>query len=142
MLQLDYTATAARLDLMDVHQATLEDLAVGLAQWDPLSGPAPAGLEGATDLVLCNHASGPLSTDPEVLMTNLASGAKKGGFVLLHTLLKGETLGETISFLSSTTNNKSESGLLTQVGIYTFFVDVIEVSPLPFLVRYCANNLR
>lgn len=118
-LQLDYTATATHLDLLDVHQAALEDLAVGSAQWDPLSGPAPAGLEGAADLVLCNHASGPLSTNPEVLMTNLASGAKKGGFVLLHTLLKGEILGETISFLSSTTNDKSQTGLLTQVRIHT-----------------------
>lgn len=117
MLQLDYTATAAHLGLLDDHQATLEDLQVGLAQWDPLSCPAPAGLEGAADLVLCNHTSGPLDTDPEVLMTNLASGAKKGGFVLLHTLLKGETLGETISFLSSTTNNQSQTGLLTQVRI-------------------------
>lgn len=113
-LKLDYTATATHLDLLDVHQAALEDLAVGSAQWDPLSGPAPAGLEGAADLVLCNHASGPLSTDPEVLMANLASGAKKGGFVLLHTLLKGETLGETMSFLSSTTSNNSQTGLLTQ----------------------------
>lgn len=128
MLQLDYTATAAHLKLLDVHQATLEDLAVGLAQWDLLSGPAPAGLEGAADLVLCNNASGPLSKDPVELMTNLASGAKKGGFVLLHTLLKGETLGETISFLSSTTNNKSQTRLLTQVGIYYFLIKVIESS--------------
>lgn len=118
MLQLDYTATAAHLGLLDVHQETLEDLAVGSAQWDPLSGPAPAGLEGAADLVLCNHTSQPLSADPEVLMTNLSSGAKNGGFVLLHTLLKGETLGETVSFLSSTTNSKSQTGLLTQVRIH------------------------
>lgn len=128
MLQLDYTATTAHLDLLDVHQATLEDLAVGSAQWDPMLGPAPAGLEGAADLVLCNHASGPLCTDPEVLMTNLASGAKKGGFVLLHTLLKGETLAETISFLSSTTNSKSQTGLLTQVRIHTVVTSVIEYS--------------
>lgn len=128
MLQLDYTATAAHLDLLGAHQATLEDLAVGSAQWDPLLGPAPAGLEGAADLVLCNHASRPLSTDPEALMTNLASGAKKEGFVLLHTLLKGETLGETISFLSSTTNSKSQTGLLTQVRIHTLGTRMIDIS--------------
>lgn len=126
-LKLDYTATATHLDLLDVHQAALEDLAVGSAQWDPLSGPAPAGLEGAADLVLCNHASGPLSTDPEVLMANLASGAKKGGFVLLHTLLKGETLGETMSFLSSTTSNNSQTGLLTQVRIHSVVSSVKDI---------------
>lgn len=72
-------------------------------------------MEGA-DLVACNHAWGPLRAEPELLMANLASGAKKGGFVLLHTLLKGETLGETVAFLSSSTASSGQRGLLTQVG--------------------------
>ncbi|XP_039990736.1 fatty acid synthase isoform X2 [Xiphias gladius] len=114
MLHVDYTATATNLDLLTTHQATLEELAVASAQWDPLMGPAPGGLVGGADLVVCNHAWGPLSLDPGLLMSNLSSGAKQGGFVLLHTLLKGETLGETVAFLSSTAQSRSQKGLLTQ----------------------------
>ncbi|XP_073345432.1 fatty acid synthase isoform X2 [Pagrus major] len=115
MLSVDYTATATHLDLLAPHQATLEELAVTSAQWDPLIGPAPGGMVGGADLVLCNHSWGPLRTDPGLLVTNLASGAKQGGFILLHTLLKGETLGETVAFLSSTAQSSSQHrGLLTQ----------------------------
>lgn len=117
MLRVDYTATATNLDLLTPHQATLEEMAVVSAQWDPLMGPAPGGVVGGADLVVCNHAWGPLRTDPGLLVTNLASGAKQGGFVLLHTLLKGETLGETVAFLSSTAqSSNSQRGLLTQVS--------------------------
>ncbi|XP_034083372.1 fatty acid synthase [Gymnodraco acuticeps] len=112
MLRVDYTATAPQLDLMTPHQATLEEMAVASAQWDPMTGPAPGG--AVADLVVCNHAWGPLRTDPGVLVANLASGAKEGGFVLLHTLLKGETLGEMVAFLSSTAQNNAQQGLLTQ----------------------------
>lgn len=115
MLQVDYTATATSLDLLTPFHTTLEELAVPSAEWDPLMGPVPGGLVGGADLVLCNHAWGPLKTDPELLVKNLASGARRGGFVLLHILLKGETLGETINFLSNTSNSKSQQGLLTQV---------------------------
>lgn len=116
MLRVDYTATATNLDLLAPHQAKLEELAVTSAQWDPLTGPAPGGVVGGADLVLCNHAWGGLRINPGLLVTNLASGAKPGGFVLLHTLLKGETLGETVAFLSSTTQSSSQQGLLTQVS--------------------------
>lgn len=75
----------------------------------------PGGIGGGADLVLCNHAWGPLRTDPRLFVKNLASGAREGGFVLLHTLLKGETLGETVSFLSNTTKSSTQQGLLTQV---------------------------
>ncbi|XP_034563602.1 fatty acid synthase [Notolabrus celidotus] len=111
MLSVDYTATTANLELLTPHQASLEELMVTSAQWDPLTGPAPGG---AADLVLCNHAWGPLRTEPGLLMANLATGAKQGGFVLLHTLLKGETLGETVTFLSSSAQNSSPGRLLTQ----------------------------
>ncbi|XP_041672485.1 fatty acid synthase [Cheilinus undulatus] len=111
MLRLDYTATTSNLDLLTPHQASLEELAVTSAQWDPLTAPAPVG---GADLVLCNHAWGPLKVAPAQLMDNLASGAKLGGFVLLHTLLKGETLGETIAFLSSSAQNSNQQGMLTQ----------------------------
>lgn len=115
MLHVDYTATATNLDLLTPQQATMEELGVTLAQWDPLTGPAPGGAAGGADLVVCNHAWGPLRTDPKMLMENLSSGAKEGGFVLLHTLLKGETLGETVAFLSSTAQSSSQQGLFTQV---------------------------
>ena len=116
MLRVDYTATASKLDLLTPYQATLEELAVTSAQWDPLTGPAPASLLGGADLVLCNHAWGPLRMDPKLLLANLSSGAKQGGFVLLHTLLKGETLAETVAFLSNTAQSSNQQGLLTQVN--------------------------
>lgn len=123
MLQLDYTATATSKDLLTPHQAILEELAVNSAQWDPLATPLPAGVTGGVDLVMCNHAWGPLSTDPTVLMKNLASGARQGGFVLFHTLLKGETIGETVNFLSSANKGRNQQGLLTQVSAHiTYFL--------------------
>ncbi|XP_061823044.1 fatty acid synthase [Nerophis lumbriciformis] len=114
MLRVDYVATAASEDLLAPHQTTLDELAVTSAQWDPLSGPAPGGKVGEADLVVCNHAWCPLRMDPGVLVANLSSGAKQGGFVLLHTLLKGETLGEMVNFLSRANENNCHRGLLTQ----------------------------
>lgn len=114
MLQVEYTATATDLDLLSPHQATLEELGVASAHWNPLIGPGVGDMSLGADLVLCNHAWGPLKTDPRLLVANLVSGAKQHGFVLLHTLLKGETLGETVSFLSSTAQSNSQQGLLTQ----------------------------
>ncbi|RXM33832.1 Fatty acid synthase [Acipenser ruthenus] len=109
MLQLDYTATDLTSDLLTAHQSDLEALGVSVAQWDPSSGPAPGNL-GGMDLLVCNSPSSPLR-NPSNVISNLASAVKEGGFVLLHTLLKGDTLGETISFL--TTHNQ-EQGLLSQ----------------------------
>lgn len=116
MLHVDYTATAADLDLLAPHKDALEELSVSSAQWSSLTQPAPGGLGSWADLVVCNHAWGPLKTDPGLLVSNLVSAAKQRGFVLLHTLLKGETLGETVSFLISTTQNSNEPALLTQVN--------------------------
>ncbi|XP_054609993.1 fatty acid synthase isoform X1 [Dunckerocampus dactyliophorus] len=113
MLRVDYIATAANQDLLAPHQTILEELAVTSAQWDPMLGPAPGGTVGGADLVVCNHAWCPLRMDPGLLVANLASGARQGGFVLLHTLLKGETLGETVNFLSRA-NENCQQGLLTQ----------------------------
>lgn len=115
LLQLDYTATATNKDLLAPHQSILEGLAVRSAQWDPLVAPLPAGVAGGADLVMCNHAWGPLSVDPRLLMRNLASGSRPGGFVLVHTLLKGETVGETVNFLCSAGRDGNQRGLLTQV---------------------------
>lgn len=116
MMQVDYTATATNLDLLSPHQATLEELGITSGQWDPLVGPAPGGMASGADLVVCNHTWSSLATDPALLVENLASGAKQHGFILLHTLLKGETLGETVAFLCSTAQNSSQQQLLTQVS--------------------------
>ncbi|KAF7643429.1 hypothetical protein LDENG_00239720 [Lucifuga dentata] len=115
MLHVDYTATATKLELMTPQQAILEELGVSSDQWDPRVSPAPGGAVGGADLVVCNHAWGPLRTDVGLLVSNLASGAKEGGFVLIHTLLKGGTLGETVAFLSSVSqSSNSQQGMLTQ----------------------------
>ncbi|KAK7134929.1 hypothetical protein R3I93_018135 [Phoxinus phoxinus] len=109
MLRLDYTASDVSTDQLSAHQSSLEEQGISSAQWDPLQGPATGGLDGA-DLVVCNCAVGP-TTNPASLIENLTSAAKEDGFVLLHTLLRGDTLGETVAFLTSQSN---QEGLLTQ----------------------------
>lgn len=109
MLRLDYTASDISTDQLNAHQSSLEEQGISSAQWDPLQGPATGGLVGA-DLVVCNAAVGPVA-NPSLMIENMASAAREGGFVLLHTLLSGETLGETVAFLTSQNNR---DGLLTQ----------------------------
>lgn len=111
MLHLDYTASDVSADQLFAHQSSLEEQGISTAQWDPLQGPVTGGLDGA-DLVVCNCAVGS-TTNPAPLIENLTSAAREGGFILLHTLLRGDTLGETVAFL--TTQNNRE-GLLTQVS--------------------------
>lgn len=110
MLRLDYTASDVSIDRLSAHQSSLEEQGISTAQWDPLQGPATGGLDGA-DLVVCNYATGH-TANPALLMKNLTSAAREGGFVLIHTLLRGDTLGETVAFLISQNN---QEGLLTQV---------------------------
>ncbi|XP_076014659.1 fatty acid synthase [Genypterus blacodes] len=114
MLNVDYTATVTNPELLTPLLDTLEELKVSSDQWDPQVNPA-GGSVGGADLVVCNHAWGPLRTEAGQLVANLSSGAKEGGFILIHTLLKGETLGETVAFLSTMTQT-SRNGLLTQNG--------------------------
>ncbi|KAJ3607846.1 hypothetical protein NHX12_024897 [Muraenolepis orangiensis] len=127
-LRLTYTTTNPVAQLLDPHHAQLDQLGVTVAgpQWDPVSGPVPSGLGGA-DLVLCNRAWGPLGAlEAPALLANLVSGAREGGFVLLHTLLKGETLGETVAFLSGTSQRGDGSQgelLLTQAEWEKLFSD-------------------
>ncbi|XP_062859033.1 fatty acid synthase [Trichomycterus rosablanca] len=109
MLRLDYTASDVNAELLSNQQSTLEDLGVSAAQWDPHQGPVTGNL-GGVDLVVCNCVPGPV-LNPEVLLENLTSATREGGFVLLHTLLKGDTLGETVAFLTSQEN---KNRLLTQ----------------------------
>ncbi|KAF4106419.1 fatty acid synthase [Onychostoma macrolepis] len=109
MLRLDYTASDVSIDQLSAHQSSLEEQGISTAQWDPLQGPATGGLDGA-DLVVCNYATGH-TANPALLIQNLTSAVREGGFVLIHALLRGDTLGETVAFLTSQNN---QEGLLTQ----------------------------
>uniref|UniRef100_A0A8C2CK73 Fatty acid synthase n=1 Tax=Cyprinus carpio TaxID=7962 RepID=A0A8C2CK73_CYPCA len=109
MLRLDYTVSDVSIEKLSAHQSSLEEQGISSAQWDPLQGPATGGLDGA-DLVVCNCATGHMA-NPALLIENLTSAAREGGFVLIHTLLRGDTLGETVAFLTSQNN---QEGLLTQ----------------------------
>ncbi|KAM6951887.1 fatty acid synthase [Aplochiton taeniatus] len=126
MLRLDYVASTPGAD--DLQGASAEELGVSAAHWDPATGPAPGAAAGA-DLVACNHAWSPVRGGSAAeLVANLTSGAKEGGFVLLHTLLKGETLGETVAFLSSSSSSSAsqsneQRGLLTQAEWEKVFSD-------------------
>ncbi|KAK7919517.1 hypothetical protein WMY93_010801 [Mugilogobius chulae] len=112
MLQVEYTATAVHTELLSPFAVTLEELGLGSAQWDPRTSPASGAIEGAADLLLCNHW-GLLQTEPEELVSNLASGTRVGGFILLHVLLKEGTLGETLHFLCRSTNSRAQHGLVS-----------------------------
>lgn len=109
MLSVDYTATDASADMMASLQNSMDELGVSTAVWDPRQSAATGALTKA-DLVICNCVLNCISTVE--LLSNLASATKEGGFVLVHTLLKGDTLGETLAFLTSQNNQK---GLMTQV---------------------------
>ncbi|XP_051968369.1 fatty acid synthase-like [Xyrauchen texanus] len=110
MLRLDYIASDASTDKLAAHQSSLEEQGISSSQWNPLQGPATGNLIGA-DLVVCNCVLGPVA-NPALLIENLTSATREGGFVLLHILLKGDTLGETVAFLTSQNNT---DGLLTQI---------------------------
>nr|XP_028572050.1 fatty acid synthase [Podarcis muralis] len=111
MLQLDYTATDRAPEILASNESRLQELGVSTQQWDPAS--PPSGNLANADLLVCNCALNPFRNPAQVL-SNMAATVKDGGFVLLHTLLKGETLGEIVSFLTSP-ELKEKPGLLTQV---------------------------
>ncbi|KAM9371273.1 fatty acid synthase [Phaethornis superciliosus] len=98
LLQVDYIATDPVLETLSASETELQDAGVSSSQWDPSS--LPSGNLTNADLVVYNCATNVLGNTTEIL-SNLAAAVKEGGFVLLHTLLKGETLGEIVSFLSS-----------------------------------------
>lgn len=112
MLRLDYIASDVTTEVLSAQQCSLEEHGVSAAQWDPQHSTATGNLGGA-DLVVCNCVPGPIS-NPSALLENLTSAVRDGGFVLLHTLLKGDTLGETVAFLTSL---DSQISLLTQVCV-------------------------
>uniref|UniRef100_A0A670Y7Z6 Fatty acid synthase n=1 Tax=Pseudonaja textilis TaxID=8673 RepID=A0A670Y7Z6_PSETE len=111
MLQLDYTATDRVLKNLALHENDLQEIGASMEQWDPAS-PPPGGLTNA-DLLVCSCSLNALSKPAETL-SNMAATVKDGGFILLHTLLKGETLGEIVAFLTSP-GLQDKPGLLNQV---------------------------
>ncbi|NXY35555.1 FAS synthase, partial [Pomatorhinus ruficollis] len=98
LLQVDYIATDCVLENLSAIETELQDSGVDSRQWDPSS--LPSGNLTNADLVVYNCSTSVLVNTTEIL-SNLAAAVKEGGFVLLHTLLKGETLGEIVSFLTS-----------------------------------------
>ncbi|XP_008574493.1 PREDICTED: fatty acid synthase [Galeopterus variegatus] len=110
MLQLDYTATDRLPQALESNQAKLQQHDIAKGQWDP-KDPAPGSL-GAADLLVCNCIVAGLG-DPAVALSNMAAALKEGGFLLLHTLLRGHTLGETLAFLFSSQPQHGQ-GLLSQ----------------------------
>ncbi|KAK9406948.1 fatty acid synthase [Crotalus adamanteus] len=111
MLQLDYTATDRVLKNLASHENDLQEIGASIEQWDPAS-PPPGSLMNA-DLLVCNCSLNALSK-PAKTLSNMAATVKDGGFILLHTLLKGETLGEIVAFLTSP-ELQDKPGLLNQV---------------------------
>lgn len=112
MLQLDYTATDRHAQALKAAQAKLQQHHVAQGQWDPMD-PAPSSL-GATDLLVCNCAVATLG-DPATALGNMAAVLKEGGFLLLHTLLRGYPLGEMVAFLTCPEPQRGRQGLLSQV---------------------------
>uniref|UniRef100_A0A8C3WD43 Fatty acid synthase n=1 Tax=Catagonus wagneri TaxID=51154 RepID=A0A8C3WD43_9CETA len=96
-VQLDYTATDRHPQALEAAQAKLEQLRVNGGQWDPVD-PAPGSL-GKADLVVCNCALATLG-DPAMAVGNMAATLKEGGFLLLHTLLEGQPVGDMVGFLT------------------------------------------
>uniref|UniRef100_A0A250Y8F2 Fatty acid synthase n=1 Tax=Castor canadensis TaxID=51338 RepID=A0A250Y8F2_CASCN len=95
MMQLDYTATDRYLEAT---QAKLQQHGIAQSQWDPMD-PAPSSLSAA-DLLVCNCALATLG-DPALALANMVAALKEGGFLLLHTVLRGHTLGDTLAFVTS-----------------------------------------
>ncbi|XP_069807612.1 fatty acid synthase isoform X2 [Dendropsophus ebraccatus] len=110
MLQIDYVATDRTLETLSTLEDNLKEAGVSIEQWDPYTAP-PNNVTGA-DLLVCN-SSAHLLKDPSQVLPNMAATVKDGGFILLHTLLKGDVLGETIAFLR-TQNIQQKDGLLSQ----------------------------
>lgn len=98
LLQVDYIATDRVLENLSAIETELQDAGVVSSQWDPSS--LPSGNLNNADLVVYNCSTSVLVNTTEIV-SNLAAAVKEGGFVLLHTLLKGETLGEIVGFLTS-----------------------------------------
>lgn len=112
MMQLEYMATDRHPQALESAQAELQQHDVAQGQWDP-AGPAPSSL-GEADLLVCNLAVATLG-DLATALDNMVAAVKKGGFLLLHTLLRGHSLGETVAFLTCPEPQLARQSLLSQV---------------------------
>lgn len=112
-MHLDYIATDCTLEALSANETELQDAGISFSQWDP-SNPPSGNLSNA-DLVVYNCSTNVLGNTTKIV-SNLAAAVKEGGFVLLHTLLQGETLGEIVSFLTSPDLQQKHS-FLSQVNI-------------------------
>ncbi|KAK2112408.1 hypothetical protein P7K49_012155 [Saguinus oedipus] len=110
LMQLSYTATDRHPQALEAAQAKLQQHDIAQGQWDP-SDPAPSAL-GSTDLLVCNCAVAALG-DPASALGNMVAALREGGFLLLHTLLQGYPLGETVAFLTSAEPQYAQ-GILSQ----------------------------
>uniref|UniRef100_G1RUY3 Fatty acid synthase n=1 Tax=Nomascus leucogenys TaxID=61853 RepID=G1RUY3_NOMLE len=113
LLQLSYTATDRHPQALEAAQAELQQHDVAQGQWDP-ADPAPSAL-GSADLLVCNCAVAALG-DPASALSNMVAALREGGFLLLHTLLRGHPLGDTMAFLTSAEPQYGQ-GILSQVRL-------------------------
>ena len=111
-MQLDYIATDCTPETLSNDETELHDAGISFSQWDPSS--LPSGNLTNADLAVCNCSTSVLGNTAEII-SNVAAAVKEGGFVLLHTLLKEETLGEIVSFLTSPDLQQKHS-FLSQVN--------------------------
>ncbi|XP_071066957.1 fatty acid synthase isoform X2 [Dasypus novemcinctus] len=128
-LQLDYTATDRHAQALEAVQATAPP-GVAQAQWDPAK-PAPDGL-GAADLLLCSRVLAPLG-DPAATLGHMVATLKEGGFLLLHTLLGGQALGEAVAFLGAPEPRGSQ-----RFPSQDAWEDLLEAAGLQLLARKCS----
>nr|AAC50259.1 encodes region of fatty acid synthase activity; FAS; multifunctional protein [Homo sapiens] len=109
LLQLSYTATDRHPQALEAAQAELQQHDVAQGQWDP-ADPAPSAL-GSADLLVCNCAVAALG-DPASALSNMVAALREGGFLLLHTLLRGHPR-DIVAFLTSTEPQYGQ-GILSQ----------------------------
>lgn len=98
-LQIDYTGSYISHDSDPSLYTSMEKFGVTPALWNSTKEVAPLGLTKA-DLIICNCVLNNNIPTKETLV-NMASALKNRGFVLLHVLLKDNTIGETLAFLNS-----------------------------------------
>ncbi|NXX48511.1 FAS synthase, partial [Tricholaema leucomelas] len=96
VLQMEYIATDTSQKALS--ETEIQDAGISFSQWDP-SSPPSGNLTNA-DLVVYNYTTSVVGNTKEII-PNLAAALKEGGFLLVHTLFRGETLAETVSFLTS-----------------------------------------
>lgn len=125
VLQMEYIATDTSQKALS--ESEIQDAGISFSQWDP-SNPPSGNLTNA-DLVVYNYTTSVVANTKEII-PNLAAALKEGGFLLVHTLLKGETLAETVSFLTSPDLQQKQK-----------FLSEVSLLPAPVLSRWIVLSL-